>query len=307
MPYTFKFHFLGLCAFVPSEPIDVEPFREKIDYLTVLVPDLLQPRKLSDTMMLPHYPSLQYQVNQRQEGSDKPERLVIPKSGGEAPEDMGLCFLKGEDLAVDAQSADTGGLSLMNGHSGGDATAPVPGRNERSVFWLAHLEHAVAGAGTLRPKLLPPEPPIGNFLRGRLQLKAGALTTAATVGAVTAFDQGSSYNQQIAKQLTWQLTDVRGPVTITFAAFRDGGGTKLVLRPKDDQGLVEVTLRNLEIDAFMDEFQGPLRRRGSDFEIYYSLANELPETRPAPVFPTPPTDSVHELCPPGLFRHVATS
>jgi hypothetical protein len=307
MPYTFKFHFLGLCAFVPSEPIEIDTFPEVIDHLTVLVPSLLYPRQLSDTIMLPHYPSLQYQVNQRLSG-DKPVRLVVPKDGATVPEDMGLCFLEGEDLTVSAESSDTGKLHLVNGHVGGGATAPVPGKNDHSVFWMAHMEHAATGAGTLAPGLVPPAKPSKKILLGRVLLESGTLTTAETVEAVTEFDQGSSYKQQIAKQLTWQLTGVKGPVTITFTGFQGEGGTKLVLQPKDDQVLVEVTLRNLEIDAFMKEFQGgPKRQRGSDFEIYYGLADEPPARTPAPVFPKPPHDGVHELCPPGLFRHVAIS
>src|SRR5437763_1965608 len=98
MSYTFRIVFSGLCAFVPDRSFDASPGPSSI---TVLLPDLLTPFRLSNKILTPHYPTLAYDLSQRQPGSTKAAPLVWNK---EAQPDKGLCFLLGEDLKINAQS-----------------------------------------------------------------------------------------------------------------------------------------------------------------------------------------------------------
>jgi hypothetical protein len=294
--------FAGLCAFVPSEPIDGDggSFPDAIDSLTVLIPNLLTPVPLSDKNLTPHYPSLEYARERRQRGSTKSEELLQPTPDG----DEGLCFLAGEEITIRAQSGEPAGkLKLVNGLAGGDTTSSMPA-NQHSVFWMAKMSKAATDAGMVRPGLLPPAIPDKQDLLGRLTLSRGTLSSNTLVPGVAAFDHGSTYQQQIAKQMVWELTDITGPVEIVFRAFGGATETKLVLAPPNSMLGFEVTLRNLEIDAFLPEFQEPRGRRATDFEVYYGLANGFGgKPRPVPVLQKqPPQDSVHELCPPTLFR-----
>jgi hypothetical protein len=81
---------------------------------------------------------------------------------------------------------------------------------------------------------------------------------------------------------------------------------KLVLAPHGNDKSVPLTLRNLEIEAFIGKYQDGRGRRGKDFEIHYGLSKASGGRHPVPVLPQDPEphDSVHELCPPTLFQKV---
>jgi hypothetical protein len=300
MGYTFRIVFSGLCAFVPDRSFDANPGPSSI---TVLLPNLLTPIPLSNKILTPHYPTLEFDLAQRQPGSTKKVPLVRPDSDT-AQGDKGLCFLLGEDLKINAQSQGAAELHLVNGHNGGDATEANNG-DRNSVWWMAKLDKAATGAGLARRAMQPPGAPNSSEIISRLQLSRGVLSSWELVSGVCKFDRHSTYKQQIAREVAWELRGVTGPVEIDFTSFGVNPKTdKLILEPPAGPGGVQVEIRNLEIDAFLFPEYDPQRgTRATDFEVYYRMCSGFSGPNlPAPVLSAPPPpDSVHELCPPVAF------
>ena len=95
-------------------------------------------------------------------------------------------------------------------------------------------------------------------------------------------------------------------IDFSFINPNEGKPSKLVLAPRENDKSVLLTLRNLEIEAFIEKYQDGRGRRGKDFEIHYGLSKASGGRHPVPVLPQDPPiqDSVHELCPPALFQKV---
>lgn len=298
MDYTFRIVFSGLCAFVPDRSFDANPGPSSI---TVLLPNLLNPFPLSNKILTPHYPTLAYDLAQRKPESTKEAPLVWKE---EKQPDKGLCFLLGEDLKINAQSQGADQLHLVNGHNGGDAIK-ANGADETSVWWMAKLDKAASGAGLAKLAMQPPRIPNPTDIISRLQLSRGVLSSWELVDGVCKFDHQSTYEQQIAREVAWELRGVTGPVEIDFTGFGvNPKTTTLILEPPAGSTEVTVEIRNLEIDAFLfPEYDLQRGTRATDFEVYYRMCSGFSGPNlPAPVLSAPPLpDSVHELCPPVAF------
>jgi hypothetical protein len=297
MSYTFRIVFAGLCAFVPDRSFDANPGPSSV---TVLLPNLLTPFPLSNKILTPHYPTLEFNLAHRQPGSREPT-LVRPN---QALGDKGLCFLLWEELKISAQSLGAAAqIHLVNGHNASDATRATSA-DEHSVWWMAKMDKAAHGAGLVRRDLQPPRTPKRSEIVTRLKLSGGVLSSWELVGDVCTFEPQSTYKQEIAREIAWELNGITGPVEIACSSFGVNPGTsKLILEPPAGTG-VEIVIRNLEIDAFLfPEYQLERGTRASDFEVYYKLCSGFNGAAlPVPVLPTaPPPDSVHELCPPVAF------
>jgi hypothetical protein len=299
MSYLFQMYFRGLCAFVPSEPIDKKPYPQHVDSITVLVPNLLISKDLRKRqVMSSHYPCIAFDMDQRQKGSTREPDFIIPGKPS-----TGLCFLNGEDLSFPGlPPGGNPGLDLKN------QPASDPEREKESLFWLAKMERAKKGAGVLRKGLVRPSKPKREEILGRLVMDRGIFKSSYLTSQIATFDDYSTYRQVIAWELLWEVPGVTGVVEIDFSFIdpAQGRSTKLLLAPgKKDEG-VDLTLRNLEIEAFIAKYQGSRGKRGKDFEIHYGLSKASRGRHPVPVLPTSPSppDSVHELCPPTLFQRV---
>ena len=190
-PYKFQMRFRGLCAIVPSKPIDKEPFPQPVDFITILVPNLLVSRRLrKHQIMASHYPCVEFRKNQRQEQiSTRAPDFIVP---WKAPRPA-FAFST-ERISSSPAWGHRAGLDLDNRPP---ADPTNPDSEKQSLFWLAKMEKAKKGAGVLKKGLVRPDKPKREEILGRLVMDRGSFKVTKRTDVAT-FDDFSTYSQIIA-------------------------------------------------------------------------------------------------------------
>ena len=189
-PYKFQMRFRGLCAIVPSKPIDKEPFPQHVDFITILVPNLLVSKtpQASD-----HGIALSMRRIQKKSASEQiSTRAPDFRAPRKAPRPA-FAFST-ERISSSPAWGHRAGLDLDNRPP---ADPTNPDSEKQSLFWLAKMEKAKKGAGVLKKGLVRPDKPKREEILGRLVMDRGSFKVTKRTDVAT-FDDFSTYSQIIA-------------------------------------------------------------------------------------------------------------
>jgi len=315
MSFTFRIHFSGLCAFIFDQPVkegsgssgEVPPLIKKEGL--VLFRNLIRSRPLSPVpddisrtpqFLDPHYPQLEFKMRDLDVAANERVPDLVNTATGQ-----GLCLLFGEDLTLRPDSKDAQPYSLTIPRSIPKDPENPTTAEERSLWWVATLEDAFPGKGTLRKNLDKVSPNELGEIVARVRITQGDLFTSERSLRSCTFERPGSqvFKQRVATQLTVEIPNIQSNIGIRMV--KNGfskGARELILFPSD--GIqVDIKIHNLEIDGFLGLPKDYQARPVADFEIHYQMSDGYDQSQPIAV-PIPRrsdgvSDTRHgDLCPP---------
>lgn len=271
MPFTFRMTLSGLMVVVPDRPF-ASAFGPA-GSVTILLPNLLRPHPLENgdrASLDPHLPFLEFPLAASQAATTREPDLLNPARK------TGLCKLVGEEIEILPVPGLPVGFTLDT-RSPANVNQPTLAERE-SLFWLATMEQATPGRGTLKAGLLNSELGETKEIVARARIDRGRLSTLALSLDPCRFepDGPRNFQRRIAISLVLEIPGVPSHVRLSMKKA-DREAEVLVLAGKDGE-TVELHLMNSEIEDVMNPrpaVQLPLEeplRPIADFEVFYDLA-----------------------------------
>jgi hypothetical protein len=297
MAFTFRILFSGLCAFVPDKPFDSQP--EKIQVLLPNVlkarpvtppvnPDLDEVPETDEFILPPHLPMLTFDMKNLRPSDGQPSFFIRDRI--DIGERIGMFLLLQEDLVLQAETPDPGGLQ-MNNVQVDVSTKPTTKEQRRSLLWLSKLDEALPGQNlTVDPGLTGPLGSPEKRIVSRILLKSGLLATNGLsepgwqyLGIDDPIKKGGG--RRVATQLALELKTEK-PVEINFQNFGSGQTGRMLFSPPQgsEEEDVEITIQNREPDIFLGVPQGQQApHRDPDVSVYYDLLQGFSPTAKRPI------------------------
>jgi len=291
MAFNVRFHFTGLCAFVPAKPID-----QANNEATVVLVNATQSHHGPHHILC----FADKQNTYKETGSNRQVDLVFTFNIDNANKlRVNGCRFSAEELTLIGRTAagievpldNTGGLNFDH-----DSLTDCPASVPASFRWVADM--AKLRAGKIRSDALTT---LGALVGMRMKLTQGRLYTSLfrqirtppppppPPGTVRwSFDGGSTF-APLAEEIVWDYS-FRNVEVAELVVKSSAGASPLVLTPNADN-LVEVWIVNMPLGQVLGfETANPLDS-DDHFEEFFKLA----DGSPTPIIPKP--DMIRS-CPP---------
>lgn len=280
---TFKLMISGLCIFAFDRPLPKgQPNGQKPTSATLLLQRLTQSRQLTHMLssskhdvLDQHFPLLAFDADDLDpKASDRgPDFLGVPVNGKMT---KGVCLLFGDDLtiSIDGRPMQQNALALSVDRPSDPFAPQVTDANLSTLWWMATLEDAFPGNGTINPIFIKSKPGPNQPILSRLQLGEGTLMTAAlTDDPCTFLPPGSqSFNQRIATSFVLEIPFQK---TVEIGLERPKGTgvdpRKIVFAPPAGKDLV-IDIKNMEVNQLIGfDMAYGIPQATADFEVYADL------------------------------------
>ncbi len=271
MPFTFRMTLSGLMVVVPDRPF--ESAFGPAGSVTVLLPNLLRPHPLENgdkAILDPHLPFLEFPLAARQSASTRAADLLNPARN------TGLCKLLGEEIEILAVPGLPVGFTLDT-REPADPNQANPDE-QKSLFWLATMEQAAPGRGTLKPGLLDSELGEKKDIVARMRVERGRFRTFALSTELCRFEPKgpAGFERRVAISLALEIEGV--PSHVALSMKKTGEEPEVLVLAGKDGEVVELNLMNSEIEDVMNpqpagQVDLDPDRPVADFEVFYDLAD----------------------------------
>jgi hypothetical protein len=294
MAFTFRILFSGISAFVPDKPFaGTTPPHE----MTVLFPNALKPSlpaqflcdpaELERRIVAPHYPVLQFNLDNLQTSGDQFGFFAHEKNSARS----GIASLLKQDIIVspDGRPLEEGSLRLIDGEVSDPEN--VTEKEEQYLRWLKKMSEVLKAPATVNKRFLGPLSANENDIVTRIRFSNGRLSTAVLSPGRFEFvpingTASLGTPQRLATHIALEFEAERY-VKLVFRNFGPRNGTtKLVFGPADEDPYREVVIRleNLEPEEILG-VPRPTNEADTliidpDFAIYYRLVEGLSNGHP---------------------------
>jgi hypothetical protein len=273
----------------------------------LLLPNLVRSRLVGQNqnqVLESHFPMLEFDLADLDPTSPRKADLSRQESG------RGACLLLGESVTFALETPGVQPTSFAfptSNPSAGQLTATDADGD--SLAWLARLSRAAPNR-RVDPILIDGifDASVQSRIISRIKLPKGRLRVSGRSKAVCRFeptvDGDQPYRQQIATELALEIDNVEGPVAILTTNASTGAGRTVVLRPGRRREVLEIRLRNSELDDFLAVPLALAPAEVSDFDVFYDLvvpANGLRRRSPVQEIEGGPSVRNPSLCPPTVL------
>ena len=300
----------GLCVFAFDQPLKG---RGKLPtQATLLLQRLIRARELAhvtngvNEILDQHFPMLEFDPEDRDTAVSTrgPDFLFAPEAQGKMQK--AVCTLFGDDLTIliDGQPMKPNALQLTRDQPADQNASNLTGANKDTLWWMATLEDAFPGHGTVDPIFTRNPPGPNQKILARVVLSEGTLKTLdLSDEACTFVSPGSAtFNQRIATSFVLEIPFGK---TVEISMSRPNGSRienrRLVFSPAAGKDL-QIAIRNMEVDQAIGVPHDYSSRATADFEVYAEL---LPagvvrglKPVPLPVGPGGTSGAGNSRCPP---------
>ena len=302
MGYKLDIRISGLCALVPDQPFEQGPPGRVL----LLLPNVVRARTVTGNRALDsHYPMLEFDLVDLDPTSPRKADISRQESG------RGACLLLGESVSFALQTPGLQATAFtLPSVMPANGQLKANGADGESLAWLSRLARAAPGCrvdqGLVDGAF---DASIDSRIIARIKLPKGRLRVSDRSPEVCRFDptvQGDQeYRQQIATELALEIENVEGPIAVLTTNTRTGASRTVMLRPARRREVLEIRLRNSELDDFLGIPDELAPTEVADFEVYYKLivppAN-LRQRSPVREIADGGTLRTPSLCPPTVLE-----
>ncbi|MEM9655139.1 MAG: hypothetical protein AAGA65_23810 [Actinomycetota bacterium] len=278
MPFTLALHFEFLCAFAP--PI---PFSQSPKETWVVLRDLRgeQPNQR-------HHARLLYDVRDRVPNSDVQAAGLRPVGRGPRCGGTPRRYLElvKQHLEVRPEGDQIGADDL---------------ESSSRMDKLLAIEKADIGMEIFDSRLLEEDDPRIS-IAARLQLRTGRLDATkltSRFGLVNTTTSETVWSQSLARRVVCTIP-IQDFVDLQFTTFGAPSSETLRLRSRSHDGVVEVTLRNCEIEQTCSGMP-PYGQSDAEINHYLPMSRDYDPTRPPPRLRLSLQDNIDGVCAPKTF------
>lgn len=316
MAFDFRIVFSGICAFVPGPDGSFDDLTKKtgfFDSVTVVLPDMLNAQALpGGDVRDGHLPTLELDRRHGWRG-DRDADLVAPKRADK----QDIYFLNRERLSFEFEGGTPDRIEVHNFKDRPSEGHTAPGQDEEEFFWwVPKMEKVVRGSGKLKKTLLAKEQEevkaVVEVKQGRLSVPPGSISTNE-VTFLPIDGQGEGLRQKIAFRVALDVKQVTSVKIVFQAQLPDETEVTRTLSLAGAAGLVEIAVKNREVDDLLGVKSKKTSRGDVDFHAYYDLSssNGAPPQRLVPFNVEgppgigPASTKLGGVCPPAAFSGVA--
>jgi hypothetical protein len=282
----------GLCVFAFDRPLPKGKGKEPTS-VTLLLQRLTQSRQLDNVVNFKHevldqhFPLLAFDADDRDPESTRgPDFLGVPDPTGKMTK--GVCLLFGDDLEIliDGKPMRPNALTLASNPPSNPNAPRLAGQNKETLWWMATLEDAFPGRGTINPVFITNAPGPNQAILARVQLSEGQLKTLdLTDDSCMFLPPGSAaFNQRIARSFA---LDIPFEKKVEIMMKRPNGTQmdtrRMIFSPKAGKDLL-IDIKNMEVNELIGfDMAYGTPRATADFEIYAELLlNPIQDKEPRP-------------------------